>query len=140
MKLKLILTAAATVLLAGCVAPKMNTASGGPEVTINAPLAKVKAEVASAIVNAGYNLTHSDDLTIEGKKEGGMFLTAMTASPANPTSFKVTRANLIQVDGGVRVLLRCFLTAGGRDDGEITGARQQEQALLDKIKSKCEAK
>ena len=138
MKLELLFMAVATALLAGC-ATQMKTASGGPEVTISAPPAQVRMAVANAIVNAGYTLTRSDDLTIEGRKDAGMFLTTLTATPADPSAFKIARANLIVTDSGVRVLLRCYLTSSGRDQGEITGAQKQAQALLDKIKAQCEA-
>ena len=139
MKLKLLFVAVATMLLAGC-ATQMDTASGGPEVTINAPPAQVRMAVANAIVNAGYTLTRSDDLTIEGQKDAGMFLTTLTATPADPTAFKIARANLIVTDSGVpgSAALLSYIRREG--SGGITGAHKQAQALLDKIKAQCETR
>jgi hypothetical protein len=126
---------AAAALICGCASQRMKIVSGGPEATIAAPVAKVRAETVAVIVNAGYTLTRSDELVIEGRKDDGMARSALTVTAANSPAYKVVRANLIVNGDSVRVLLHCFLTSGSREDGDIG-----EQALLEQIKSRCEVK
>lgn len=130
----------ATVLLAGCATPRMNTVSGRPEVTINATLARVRSELSSAFMNRGYTITRADDLQIEARKDAGMAASIFLATAADPSAVKIARVNLAELPGGVRVVLRAFIVAGGRDQGEITGKLQESQAWLDEVKRAAESK
>jgi hypothetical protein len=126
---------AVAALVCGCAAQKTNPASAGPEVTIVAPLTQVRAETVAVIVNAGYTLTRSDEFVIEGRKDAGLARSALTVTAANPTAYKVVRANLIVNEDNVCVRLHSFQTSGSRDDDAIV-----ERSLLSQIKSRCEAK
>ena len=131
--------AIAMALLAGCAAPRANTPSGANEVTIKAPMRLVRDRFSSAIVDKGYTITRTDDLMIEARKDAGMGAAILLATPADPSAVKIARANLIETDSGVRIILRVFLVAGGRDQGEVTGGRSQTQDWLDELKQKIEA-
>ena len=56
-------------LLAGCAAPKMNTPSGRPEVTIKATRAQVKTALAAMLVDKRWDIVTETDLTLVAEHE-----------------------------------------------------------------------
>jgi hypothetical protein len=130
----------ATALLAGCATTILNTASGRPEVTIAAPKATVRSALVNGMVDRGYAVRRTDEFVIEGERDGGAMASVLLATPNNPTSQVRASLNLSGDDGAVRVVLRTFLVAGGREQGETTGNMKQGQDWLNQIKDRCEHK
>ena len=69
--MKLLFSLVAIVLLAGCTVPRMNTASGRPEVLIQSPLAKVKPALAAALVNKRYLIISDSEMTLVAEGDAG---------------------------------------------------------------------
>lgn len=126
------------VMIAGCSTPRMQTASGRPEVKISAPLDKVRQAIASGLADKGYNIVRADPMLYEGERDAGTMAAVLFATPANPQARIRASVNLIGTDGDVRVILRTYMSAGGVDQGETTGNFAKAQAFLDSIKTQCE--
>ena len=133
-------TLLAAALLCGCAAPKMNTPSGANEVTISAPMSGVRSIVFGALLDRGYLVTRADDLVVEARKDAGLTPAIFLGTASDPNATRIARFNLMETDAGVRVVVRAFMVAGGRDLGEITGGRAKTQEWLERIKQTCEAK
>lgn len=134
--MKTLCIAFAAALLCGCAAT-MNTPSGTNEVTVNAPLPKVRQIIAAEVVNRGFSVTRSEDLLLVAEKDAGAGAAVLFADFSNPSATARTRFNLLETPEGVRVVLRCYIVARGTEN-EVTGGRKDTQAWLESVKVKAE--
>ena len=100
----------AMVLLAGCAAPRLDTASGRPEVTVNATKAKVRALLIKQLVDRGYLVVNETESMIQMEGDAGGaadFWFTNTLSGERPKT--ILRLNVIDTGGGIRVLMTAKL-------------------------------
>jgi hypothetical protein len=154
MKHMLSLMCGLTLLLAlvGCVAPVEKiavTPTGRPEVTINAPIDRIKAEIISVALNEGYTIDQDSTYMLRFSRPlgaGENFGAALTVGNAYSANRRVTTYTFSPHGVGVRVVVSSQWQAqmpGGQskstelaDGGNVFNAHQQ--ALMN-IKEKLEA-
>jgi hypothetical protein len=107
-------------------------------VLIEAPVERVRAAVANGLIDRGFTITRSEDLVIEGRRDAGMAASVFFATPRDPSANVIARVNLVDGPEGVRVVVRTFLVAGGRDQGE-SGSARTAQAWLAQVKATAES-
>ena len=125
--------AVAMVLLEGCET-RLNTRSGGPEVTIKGvPIDTVRTAYAHELAEEGFavQLTKAGDVI--GLKDSGVVSQYDEKTGSGGGRAKV-RLNFLQGDDGVRVLYHGFI--GGE---EARGDWKDRQAKLERVAEKLEA-
>lgn len=138
-----IVTVFVAALLAGCATSLMTTPSGGPEVTINAPVAKVRARAINDMVNRGYTPTKTDSLNIIFEKDSTMMASAFFGSGYDLQARNRVKITLVDDGAGaVRVLCRGYIvsnpSSGFERENEITGSNKTFQEWLFTLHSECE--
>lgn len=129
----------ATVLLAGCAAPKVNTASGLNEVQIAAKPAVVKTHLIGSMAARGYVILQADEFVVMGERPAGTAADVLFGTGMNPNTKIKAVANLIPVQDETQVIMRAYLIDGYRSESPLP-ARPETQTWLEEFKAKCEAK
>lgn len=129
----------ATALLAGCAAPKVNTASGLNEVQIAAKPAVVNTHLIGSMAARGYVILQADEFVVTGERPAGTAANVLFGTGMNPNTKIKAVANLIPVQDETQVIMRSYLIDGYRSESPLP-ARLETQTWLEDFKAKCEAK
>ena len=143
MNLKTVCILAVTALLVGCAAPRMNTPSGAPEVTIHAPVAKIRARAINDMVNRGYTPMNNDGINLVFEKDSSMMASVFFGSRYDSQARNRVKLALIDDGAGtVRVLCHGYIVGNPGSaferENEITGSNKTFQEWLFTLHSECE--
>ena len=132
--LTLVILLAAT----GCIAPRLQTRSGAPEVTVpNVSIDKIKSAFASSLADDQWEVLGIDSFSMVCEKDAGMGASIFFGSRFNPTVKARIRLTFLQIDDGVRVLYRGYLVSnpGSRFEiaDEVWGDWENRQNWLERV-------
>lgn len=142
--MKQIFSLAIMLAITGCAAPKLNTRSGTPEVTIAAPAEKIRARLANDLADHGFAAINSDPLSLVFEKEAGAAASVFFGSSFNPTAYYRARLTLIEDAGSVRVLYHGYIISnrgsGFEKQQEVSGDWQRVQYWLECVAADMESR
>jgi hypothetical protein len=146
MKMKTSFLSLGLIGLVGCATPaKMNTASGRPEVTVNASIARVRSVTINEFVNYGWAPTKTEGTQLVFEHAGtttqSFVMGLMTNEPNAQVQATVTlieSGKVVRAVGGLTILGQN--TFGRQTAVEWRGGYAAYQQNLDDIKRKAEAR
>jgi len=128
------------LLLAGC-ATSMPTKSERPEVTITAPVEKVRTALVTAAIENGYSRRPGDLTNLVFEKNAGLAASIILGSPNEPRVVKRVRFTLIEAGASVRVVAGfAIISARSRTEVEQRGRGYSDlQDMLNQLESQLES-
>lgn len=115
--IKIFISILTVAFLVGCATPverSTYTASGSPEVTIDASIDEVRNEVLSMVLNYGYSLINQTNNLLEFQRQAEgqeNFAAALSVGNSYSSNYRKLNVNLIEMNGSVRVIIRSSLEA-----------------------------
>jgi hypothetical protein len=148
MKAKLsVLAALAAMLLAGCETPRTDAPAPAipwPEVTVQAPGAKVRAAAMKTMADRGYVATPAGTNTLLFDRTADLGASAMSGFLHDKDAWRRVRITLMPAGAATRVTASAALVInrGSANEREETdkseGARQQMQGILERIRDQAQ--
>lgn len=128
------------LLNSGCIT-RLNTPSGGPEITIHGlSPEKVKERFYNDLADNGFHITRNEGITVVATKEGDVADNIWFGTTWKPFVQKCIRMNfIVAADGGVRVLYHGFIK-GGLGETEVRGDWWKVQWNLERLAADLEGR
>ncbi len=93
------------LLLTGCLAPRIDTASGKPEITVQLSLEEARTRLATEAINRGYDLKVSDSLHTVFEKTDTSYAYAILLSPTlDPYLLKRLQFTFLPATNSLRII------------------------------------
>jgi hypothetical protein len=126
------------IALTGC-ATKLNTRSGGPEVTIHgATLETIKYSFCNQLADRGFNIKNDTGSAVIAEKDGDASDNILFGSPAHPNTQKRIVLNFLELDGATRVLYHGFNVSHSFGELELKGDWHHVQWTMECIAAEFE--